>query len=135
VPIAREAGPAFDDAFAAEAPGVGRALLFEFGTRVLLIGEILLLRHAVGASADVVSGLATTGLVLAGAAAGDFVPAQLGATDGPVGLAAGSLGMRSSAALALTLGLHAVQLCVGVAGALLASLVLRPRAAVPVESS
>ncbi len=135
IPIAREAGPAFDDAFAAQVPGVGRALLLELATRGLLICEILLLRHAVGASADVVSGLATTGLVLAGAAAGDFVPAQLGATDGPVSLAAGSLGMRRGAGIALTLGLHAVQLCVGVGGALLASLILRPARAVPVESS
>lgn len=134
IPIAREAGPAFDDAFAKQVPGVGRALLLECSTRVLLIGEILLLRHAVGASSDVVSGLATTGLVLAGAAAGDFVPAQLGATDGPVSLAAGRLGMRGSAAIALTLGLHAVQLCVGLAGAVIASVVLRPAPAVPVES-
>ncbi len=135
IAIAREAGPAFDDAFASEAPGVGRALLLEFCTRLLLIGEILLLRHAVGASADVLSALATTGLVLAGAAAGDFVPAQLGATDGPVSLAAGRLGMLGSAAIALTLGLHAVQLCVGLGGALLASAIFRPARAVPLESS
>lgn len=135
MPIAREAGPAFDDAFAAEAPGIGRALLFEFATRLLFIGEILLLRYAVGASADLVSGLATAGLVLAGAAAGDFMPAQLGATDGPVSLAAGRLGMLGSAAIALTLGLHAVQLCVGLGGAVLASVIFRPARAVPLESS
>ncbi len=135
IKIAREAGPAFDTAFKGEAPGVAKALLFECGTRLLLISEILLLRHAVGASADVVSGLATAGVLLTGAAAGDFVPAQLGATDGPVSLAAGSLGMRGSQALALTLGLHAVQLIVGLAGALLGPLIFRARRPAPAESS
>lgn len=132
--IAREAGPAFDAAFRAEGRGVRRALLLEVGARCMLVCEVLLLRHAVGASADLMHGLATTGVVLAGAAAGDFIPGQLGATDAPVSLAGGSLGLRGGLAIALTLGLHAVQLCVGLAGAFVVPLFLPSGRAVQMES-
>lgn len=133
--IARDAGPAFDTAFLAEGSGVRRALLFELGARCVLVCEVLLLRHAVGAPADLMHGLATTGVVLAGAAAGDFIPGQLGATDAPVSLASRGLGLRGAGAIALTLSLHAVQLCVGLAGAIVVPLLLPSRASVQVESS
>lgn len=106
---ARDAGPAFDAAFASVGPGLGAAVAWECVGRALQCVQVGVIRAAVGVPTDVPSALATYGLLLTGAALGDFLPAQLGATDAALTLAAGPLGMRASDGLALALTLHAAQ--------------------------
>ena len=119
LPLARDAGPAFDEAFRSFVPGP--ALVLEATARSLLVLQITVLLHALGAGANLARGFATAGVILAGAAAGDFVPAQMGATDGATTLSAHALHITASDALAITLGLHAAQLCVGLLGAFVVS--------------
>jgi hypothetical protein len=114
---ARAAGEAFDAAYGAAAEGLGRAVAWETLGRVLQCAQVGALRAALGAATGPVDVAATWGLVLAGAAAGDLLPAQLGATDAALALAAGRVGLGGGDALALTLALHAAQVGVGITGA------------------
>lgn len=79
-------------------------------SRALLAAQIVLLAHAAGVPRGVVGGLLTVGLHLVGQAAGDVVPAQLGATDGALALGAEALGVPVAALLAASLVFHASQL-------------------------
>lgn len=71
---------------------------------------------------------------LVGAAAGDLVPAQLGTTDAAFVYAADAFGLTSSAAMAVTLALHAVQVAVAAcAGAAALALWFGAERAAPAE--
>lgn len=117
VEVAREAGAAFDGAYALASRGLLGAVAWETVGRALQCTQILALRAALGARAGALDALATYGLILTGAAVGDLVPAQLGATDAALTLAARRVGLGAADALALTLTLHAVQVGVGATGA------------------
>lgn len=62
------------------------------------------------------------GVELVGAAAGDLVPAQVGATDSAFAFAAPSLGLAVANAVAIPLGLHAAQLVWAAASGIVAIL-------------
>lgn len=105
----REAGPAFDSAFNTVASRLPAAVAWESLGRAMQCLQLLLLRDALGAAVGAVDAIATYGLLLTGAALGDLLPAQLGATDAALALGARALGMVPADGLALTLCLHAAQ--------------------------
>lgn len=78
--------------------------------RVLQALQLALLLGLCGGLVTWASVAFAQALQLVGAAAGDLVPAQVGATDGAFVLAARGLGLSSSKALVVSLALHAVQL-------------------------
>ena len=83
--------------------------------------QIAVLALALGAHTTLIAAIMGQAVYLVGAAAGDLVPGQLGATDAAFVMAAGALGFRRPDAMAASLALHGVQalaaLCAG-AGAL-----------------
>lgn len=114
--FARAQGPAFDDAFAAAWPALGRAAAWETGARLLQLAQVAALLRALGGRAGAVDALAAHGLLLTGAALGDALPGQLGATDALLALSAARLDLAAPDALALTLGLHGAQLGLALLG-------------------
>lgn len=94
--------------------------------RLLQLGQMALLAWGVGAGLGLRPTLLVTGVQLVGTAAGDLVPAQVGATDGAFVLAAEALRIPLAAALTIPLLVHAVQ--IGWAAVALVALVVRPRA-------
>lgn len=107
--FAREAGPAFDRAYGDTSRALGAAVGYECLGRAAQLAQVMVLRYALGVGAGVEDTLASYGLMLAGAAAGDLLPAQLGATDAALTLAAPRVGLTAADALALTLSLHGAQ--------------------------
>lgn len=106
----REAGPAFDRALGEVSRSLPLATAWEVLGRAMQCAQLVLLRDVLGAAVGAIDGLATYGLLLTGAAVGDLLPAQLGATDAALALGARSLGMLPADGLALTLSLHAAQI-------------------------
>lgn len=102
--------------------GLLGALLAQCGGRALQLAQLALLMHALGAPVTWASALLAQALYLVGGAAGDLVPAQLGAIDGAFALAASGLSLDHTAALALGLAVHVVQLGGALACALVAAL-------------
>jgi hypothetical protein len=90
------------------------------------VGLLLAALAAVGGDASPLRALALTAVVMAGAVAGEAVPAQLGATDAVLVAAASDLGVTLAQAASIGVLFHVVQLgwsLVGVvAGAALSSL-------------
>lgn len=80
-----------------------------FVNRLGQLAQVGLLAFACGAGGGATPILAFS-VQLVGGAAGDFVPAQIGVTDGSFALAAGALGLELAQALSIPLALHAVQL-------------------------
>jgi Lysylphosphatidylglycerol synthase TM region len=113
-------GPLFDAAFARVYGGIASATSFECAARALQLAQVTILLRATGHAAGLVDALATHGVVLTGAALGDALPAQVGATDAMLAVAATQLGLPTADALAITFGLHGAQVCAGLAGAALA---------------
>ena len=107
--FARAQGDAFDAAFVAAARGLWTAAAYESAARLLQLAQVVVILAALGHRVSVVGALATHGLVLTGSALGDMLPAQLGATDALLALAAGRLDLSAPDALALTLCLHGAQ--------------------------
>ncbi|MEZ4389510.1 MAG: lysylphosphatidylglycerol synthase domain-containing protein [Polyangiales bacterium] len=105
----REAGPAFDGALGEVSKALHVATAWEVVGRAMQCLQLALLRDALGAAVGAVDSLATYGLLLTGAALGDLLPAQLGATDAALALGARALGMLPADGLAITLSLHAAQ--------------------------
>ncbi len=110
----------------AQAMGLPKAPLATMVLNRFLGGlQVALLAYALGIADALAEPLLVVGTYLVGAAAGDLVPAQIGATDGVLAYAATSLGAGIAATVALTLMVHAVQLAWAAAGAV-AALLLRP---------
>jgi hypothetical protein len=86
--------------------------------RALLGLEVMVLVMAVGARGSALP--AAVGVHLVGAAVGDAVPAQLGATDGSLAISADALGISMAGAVAASLSFHAVQFAWALAGMLAA---------------
>jgi hypothetical protein len=95
-----------------------KALAAAIANRLLLALEVALLAHGAGVAVPLL--LPAIGVHLVGAAVGDAVPAQLGATDVSFALAAESLGLTMASAVAASLAFHGVQLCWAGAGAVAA---------------
>lgn len=74
--------------------------------------QIAVLCAALGGHGSLRSFVMGQAVYLVGAAAGDLVPAQLGATDAAFVYAAAAFALPPSAAMALTLAVHAVQVVV-----------------------
>jgi hypothetical protein len=91
-------------------------LLAAVGAHALARGcqalQIAALCAALGGHASLQSLVMGQAVYLVGAAAGDLVPAQLGATDAAFVYAAAAFALPPSAAMALALALHAVQVAV-----------------------
>lgn len=87
--------------------------------RVLLGAQLVLLTVGVAAGGWL-DGVLVFGAHLVGAAAGDLVPAQLGATDGALTLAATAIGISFDEAVAIALLVHAAQLLWAAIGGLAA---------------
>ena len=87
------------------------------GSRVLLALELAILLHAFSGSAGLGRTLLALGVSMVGGAVGDFVPGQLGASDGAFALAAPALGISRADGVAVAMTLHVVQIACGVFGA------------------
>ncbi|HHH28310.1 MAG TPA: hypothetical protein ENK57_08195 [Polyangiaceae bacterium] len=111
--VSEQLGAATDDvqrALTEEAVPMAPAFVLAVASRALLAAQIVLLAHAVGVSGGLSGGLLTVGLHFVGQAAGDLVPAQLGATDGALVLGSEALGASSAGLVAAGLSFHASQL-------------------------
>ena len=95
---------------------VGATLLSLLG-RALQVLQLGVLLHAVGAANGPLHMLLAQGVSLVGGGAGDFIPGQLGATDGAFALAAPLLGIAAADAVAVTVMVHVIQLCWALIGA------------------
>ncbi|NUO47321.1 MAG: flippase-like domain-containing protein [Polyangiaceae bacterium] len=91
---------------------LGAALL----SRVAWCAQYGLLIVAAGGAPRFESALLASGVQLVGGAAGDLVPAQIGAMDGAFALAASPLGLAPAAALSIAMAMHVVQLTWAVVG-------------------
>lgn len=86
------------------------AVLAQCLGRSLQAAQLVVLGYALGAQPDLARAAIMQAVYLAGAASGELVPAQLGATDAAFVLAAPAFGLTPSAAFSASLMLHAVQL-------------------------
>ncbi|HVY48389.1 MAG TPA: lysylphosphatidylglycerol synthase domain-containing protein [Minicystis sp.] len=96
---------------------VGAASLW-FVNRLLQTVQFGLLVYAVGGPLGVGTALVAEGVNVAGGAAGDFIPGQLGATDGAFALAASSLHIAVADAIAVAMVVHFMMLSIALLGAL-----------------
>lgn len=80
--------------------------IFGRGVQALLLGTLL---FAVGAPLTLRSALVALGAVTVGTSAGDFVPGQLGATDGALALFHSALGTTAARAVGAAMLAHLVQ--------------------------
>ena len=101
-----------------------------------------MLLHALGTGARADLALLAEGIQVLGAAAGDLVPAQLGATEGAFALCAPSLQLTQASALSMAVVVHGTQLLFAALTLLVAvalraaqvAAVRRAQAATPVRS-
>lgn len=123
------AAMAFQDAVHERPPIPPRALAALCANRALQAVQYAVLLAAVGAATGPFRALVAHGVNAVGSALGELIPAQVGATDGAFTLAAPTLGVSASAAVAISVLAHLVQACGALAG-LVAALVWR-RAPLP----
>ncbi len=77
--------------------------------RTVVLVELGVILYALGGRHGPGEALLAQGVSLVGGAVGDFVPGQLGATDGAFALAAPTLGLGLADGIAVAVMLHAVQ--------------------------
>lgn len=87
-------------------------------SRLAQLAQFGALAIAVGAKGGLMTPLLALGVQLVGGAAGDMIPAQIGATDGAFALAAPALGLTAASALSIPIVMHAIQLAWALIGAL-----------------
>ncbi len=104
-----QATSAFHDALARIPVVPPVALAAALVHRAASVVEIALLLRALGGRHGLGEALLAQGVSLAGGAVGDFVPGQLGATDGAFALAAPYLGLAVVDGIAISVMLHCVQ--------------------------
>lgn len=95
-----------------------------FASRLAQLVQLAILAWAVGGQVSIASAFIAMGVQLVGSAAGDIVPAQIGALDASFAIASSSLGVDIAHALAIPIVMHVVQLTWAVVGAVLPQ---RPR--------
>ena len=88
----------------------GWAIFWHAAAKAAQTLQLVVLLYALGRGISPGLSLIAEGIQIVGAAAGDLLPAQLGATEGAFTLTASSLGISASAGLSLALVLHGVQL-------------------------
>jgi hypothetical protein len=93
---------------------LGQAVLAQLLGRAVQAVQLALLSYGLGAAPSFASSAILQAVYMVGAACGELIPAQLGATDAAFVLAAPALGLTPSAAFSASLALHAVQLLMGV---------------------
>ncbi|HTL11034.1 MAG TPA: lysylphosphatidylglycerol synthase domain-containing protein [Bdellovibrionota bacterium] len=109
LPRLERGGSEFDTHFASGDLIPGRALAFEFLGRILQVLQNSVLVLAVGGVFGVTPALCSESLHLVGAAAGDLIPAQLGATEAAFQHLASTLGLQPAQALSIALLAHLAQ--------------------------
>lgn len=88
-----------------------RALAWHALSKLAQVGQLAMLLSASGVEVALgARAVLAEGIQIVGAAAGDLVPAQVGATEGAFTLLADSLGVSAQAALSLAVVLHGTQL-------------------------
>ncbi|HEY3804237.1 MAG TPA: lysylphosphatidylglycerol synthase domain-containing protein [Kofleriaceae bacterium] len=104
-------GADLDVALRAEAPVPAAAIAWELLGRVVQVAQNAVLIACLGTGA-VSLGLAfcAEGIHLVGAAVGDLIPAQLGATEGNFRLAGSALGLSHASAVSIAVIAHLAQL-------------------------
>jgi hypothetical protein len=110
----------------------GRAVALRFAERVLAVGEIYVVFHAVGAPISLVDASLVSALLVIVSFAVFFVPGQLGASEAAAAAVSSLLGFPAALGLSAALLRRARQLFVCVIG--LASLLVRRRTAEVVPS-
>lgn len=118
----------FEALLAHETPLAGWPLFFFAVAKSAQTLQLAILLVAVGAVVTPGTALFAEGLLVAGAAAGDLIPAQVGATEGAFTLAAPLLGVARAQGLSVALVLHGAQLLFAFACVALGQ-VLRPTVA------
>jgi hypothetical protein len=103
-------GSELDAAFADQDTIPMRALAWELGGRVVQLVQNGVLVACVGGAVGLREAACSQGIHLVGAAVGDLIPAQLGATEGNYTLAASALGLTAAAAVSIALVAHLAQL-------------------------
>ncbi|MGK4006198.1 lysylphosphatidylglycerol synthase domain-containing protein [Sorangium sp. So ce1036] len=106
---AGHATAAFQEAVRAHPPVPGRPFAAFCAGRALQAVQYAVLLAAVGADSGPLRALAAYGVGAIGTAAGDLIPAQIGATDGAFTLAAPLLGLTVSSAIAVSVLAHLLQ--------------------------
>jgi hypothetical protein len=106
----RAATASFQDALAELPIFPARAAAVWFSIRLLQTLEFAILVFAVGGGLHASKAFIAEGIAVAGGAAGDFIPGQLGATDGAFALSAASLQIAVADAMAIALVAHFLQL-------------------------
>jgi hypothetical protein len=109
----------FRDQLSARAALPATALAWKCLYRLIQVLQSALALWAVGAAAGLGPSLRVLAANLVGAAAGDAIPAQLGATEGAFTAWAPVLGLGAEAALAIALSTHLIQLAWTAIGAAL----------------
>ena len=116
-------GPAFDEAFLKSSRALPVATFYESCARLCQLTQVAILLYADGQTLGLIGTLATYGLLLVGAALGDLLPAQLGATDAMLTIAGSHVGLAAAQALAMTTCLHGAQIGGALVGAAIAFVV------------
>lgn len=106
----RSFGSTFDAEAGTTATGLGWALAWEIGGRALQCVQLAVALGALGHALSPRMTLAAQGVTMLGAAVGDVLPAQLGATEAALTTAAASLGLTAVTASAVALLVHLAQL-------------------------
>ncbi|WP_437290082.1 lysylphosphatidylglycerol synthase domain-containing protein [Sorangium sp. So ce406] len=113
---AGHATAAFQEAVRERPPVPARPFAAHVASRALQAAQYAVLLAAVGAEGGPVRALAAYGVGAAGTAAGDLIPAQIGATDGAFALAAPLFGLTASSAIAISVLVHLLQATFALAG-------------------
>ena len=103
-------GAAVDEALRAKAPSAVRPLGFAFMGRLAQTLQYTVVLVAVGAQWTPLGGLVAQGIHLVGAGLGDFVPNQVGITEGAYRLFASALGLGGDPGRAISIAL-VIRLC------------------------
>lgn len=99
-------GTQFDE-YLREGPAIPvRSVLWAFASRLLQLGQYMVLLVAVGGQFGILRALCTQGIHLVGSAMGDLIPGQLGVTEATYSLWSHTLSLDAAAALAIALLSH-----------------------------
>lgn len=91
-------------------PSIVGPIVFLFLGRCVQVAEMAVLLSALSRAPGLVDGLVMQGIFMVGTAAGDLIPAQLGATDAAFTFGASTFAVTASQGLAIAAAIHIVQL-------------------------
>ncbi len=106
-------GLAFDSVVGASRGDLARSLAWESAGRVAQVVQCGVALAAIGQPSGLGRVLVTRGALMIGSAIGDFIPAQLGATEATLVVGAGALALTAASAATLALLIHAAQIALG----------------------